>query len=64
MAVYLTHTGLTLKSRDKKVVLIGDREKLLYPVNDEEYDFNKAGKVYNETKAHYEARKAEEGAKS
>ena len=52
---FKTHTGLTLRWADKKVLLIGDREKLLYPVGEQKYDLNEAAKVFRQVKAQYEA---------
>lgn len=61
MAEYLTHTGLTLKwEQDEEklhlVTLNGDRQKVLF----HGANMGEAAKVYRDTKAHYEKRKADE----
>lgn len=60
MAEYLTHTNLKLlwisDADGHRVVLQGDREKLLIQT----YDKTEAQRVYVATKAHYEQRKKEE----
>lgn len=67
MALYTTSTvpPLRLLWENGKVTLQGtlpgDVEKILYPEEGETYVFADASRVYNQTKAHYEQRKAEEG---
>ena len=59
MARYTTHTDppLELIWEDGKVVLRGDNEKLLYPLEGKPYVFGEASKTFFGVKAHYEARR-------
>lgn len=53
-----THTGLHVSWTPTKVLLIGDRTKVLYPKPGEAYVEAEAKKVFEYTVAHYKARAA------
>lgn len=59
---FVTHTGLTLRWADRQVVLIGDRTKVIYPLEGEEFNVGKAAAVFATIRKHYEQREVEEKA--